>query len=326
MNYKFTFENTKSVRIDLYLAEVLPEYSRSLIQKIAKTDNIKVNGKIVKSNHKLSDLDVIEITIPEVQKTTIEAEDIPIDVVYEDEHLIVINKAKGMVVHPALGNNSGTLVNAILAHSDNLSGVGGEERPGIVHRLDKNTSGLMVVAKSDIAHHSLQEQIQDRKMKRKYKALVIGVTDFNEAKIDAPIGRHPSDRQKMAVIEDTDRYTARNAITHVTVLKRYRYFTLIEAALETGRTHQIRVHMSYIKYPVLGDKEYGGVKRNTPFPCSKPQEKEFLELFNNLNGQMLHAYKLSFYHPITNELLEFEKDVPKEFDNMLEFFDKVCPV
>lgn len=315
--YNFIYDKGRSTRLDIYLAENIADYSRSFFQKLIDSGNVKVNGQVVKSGYKLAENDKIDVNIVAVISEKVIPVEMPLDIVFEDEHILVINKPSGMTVHPAAGHKDDTLVNAILAHCEHLSTLGGDERPGIVHRLDKNTSGLLVAAKTDIAHKSLQEQIQNRTMSRKYKALVIGNPDFEQAKIDMPIGRHPTNRQKQAVIEETDRYHSRNAVTHIKVLARYKYFTLLEAGLETGRTHQIRVHLSYIKYPVLGDVEYGGVKRNLPFACSKTEEKEYNELLNNLHGQMLHAYKLSFTHPTTGELLEFEQEEPIEFKEMI---------
>lgn len=311
-----------SLRLDAFLAEAVDGYSRSFFQKIIEKGCVYLNGSVAKSKSKPAFGDKIKVII-ETEKEEIDLApfDFDLDIVFEDEDVIVINKPSGLTVHPAAGHKDDTLVNALIAHSKELSTLNGEERPGIVHRLDKNTSGLIVIAKNDKSHRNLQEQIQNREMSRKYKALVIGDVDFNLATIDAPIGRHPVSRQKMAVIEE-DKYTSRDAVTHITVLKRFRYFTLVEAALETGRTHQIRVHLSYIKYPVLGDTEYGGVKRHLNFPCSKQDEKEFTELMDKLNGQMLHAYSLSFYHPSSGEKMEFHAEEPEEFKNMIEWISE----
>ena len=219
-----------------------------------------------------------------------------------------------MTVHPAPGSRTGTLVNAVVAYSDDLSGIGGVERPGIVHRLDKDTSGLLVVAKTDLAHASLQSQIQARTAERRYIALVWGVTKFNEAVVDAPIGRHPTDRQKQAVIKDTSRYTAREAITHLKVLERFEGFTLLEAKLDTGRTHQIRVHCSFIGHPVVGDPTYGGTKRAIPSAYGKLDQRELSRLIDDLQGQALHAFSLSFDHPVTGERLTFQAPLPPDMD------------
>ena len=315
------YKKETSVRLDVFLADTIEGYSRSFFQKIIERGNVYLNGSIAKNKSKLVQGDRVKVVI-EKESDTIDLSpmDFNLDIVFEDSHVIVINKPSGLTVHPAAGHKDDTLVNALLYHSKELSTLGGEERPGIVHRLDKNTSGLIVIAKTDQAHRNLQEQIQNRTMSRKYKALIIGDPDFNIATVNAPIGRHPSSRQKMAVIEE-ERYTSREAVTHVTVLKRFKYFTLIEAALETGRTHQIRVHMSYIKHPVLGDFEYGGLKRHINFPCSKQEENEFTGLIEKLQGQMLHAYSLSFFHPVSNEKLNFSREEPEEFKNMINWME-----
>jgi 23S rRNA pseudouridine1911/1915/1917 synthase len=237
----------------------------------------------------------------------------------------VINKPKGMTVHPAPGSKHGTLVNAILAHSDDLSGIGGVERPGIVHRLDKDTSGLLVVAKTDIAHAALQKQMQERTAGRKYLAVVWGATRFNQAVVETPIGRHPQDRQKMAVIKDTSRYTARDAVTHLEARERFAHFTFLEARLETGRTHQIRVHCSYIGHPVVGDPTYGGVKRAIPSAMGKLEQRELARLMEELHGQALHAYSLSFEHPATGRWMTFEAPMPAEMDALVEWLKRNDP-
>lgn len=319
MNYKY--ESTDSVRIDVYLASV-SDLSRSSIQKLSKENKICVNQKPVKSNYKLVHGDVISLDYLEPVASTIEAENIPIDIVYEDEYLLVVNKPKGMSVHPAVGTPNHTLVNALLYHCDFLSEIGGEERPGIVHRLDKNTSGLLVVAKNNEVHRLLQDAISKREVSRKYKALVWGEVDFEDAKIDLPLGRDPKDRKKQAVIDD-ENLTSRNAITHIKVLERYNHFTLLEAKLDTGRTHQIRVHLTYIGYPVVGDEEYKGIKRKIPFQLSKLKEIEFKKLMDECNGQLLHAYELSFVHPISGKELTFNAPLPENFKNMLEFVEQI---
>lgn len=316
---EFIYQDTAAKRLDVFVTESAPDLSRSMVQKLITNGHILVNGNQERANYKLSTGDMIDLTIPPAEPTEIAAEEIPLDIVYEDEHIMVINKAKGMTVHPAPGSQRGTLVNAILAHSDDLSGIGGVERPGIVHRLDKDTSGLLVVAKTDAAHASLQNQIQFRSAERRYIALVWGVTKFNEAVVDAPIGRHPTDRQKMAVIKDTGRYTAREAVTNLKVANRFDHFTLLEAKLETGRTHQIRVHCTFIGHPVVGDPVYGGTKRALPSSMGKIQQKELARLIGNLNGQALHAYSLSFDHPITRERLSFEAPLPSDMEELIEW-------
>jgi len=319
MNY--IYENDENIRIDVYLASV-SDLSRSSIQKLSKENKICVNNKPVKSNYKLIKGDEISLEYLEQVESSVEAENIPIDIVYEDEYLLVVNKPKGMSVHPAVGTPNHTLVNALLYHCNFLSEIGGEERPGIVHRLDKNTSGLLVVAKTDEVHRFLQEAIQKREVSRKYKALVWGEVDFEDAKIDLPLGRDPKDRKKQAVIDD-ENLTSRNAITHIKVINRYNHFTLLEAKLDTGRTHQIRVHLTYIGYPVVGDEEYKGIKRKIPFQLNKLKDVEFKKLMDECNGQLLHAFELSFVHPISGKQLTFNAPIPENFKNMIEFVEKL---
>lgn len=296
--------------------------SRSLIQKLINDEHVLVNDSTQRPNYKVQRGDRITIEIPPAEPMHVAAEEIPLDIVYEDDQIIVINKPRGMTVHPAPGSKKGTLVNAILAHSDDLSGIGGVERPGIVHRLDKDTTGLLVVAKTDQAHQSLQKQIQKRTAERRYMALVWGETKFNEAVVDAPIGRHPTDRQKMAIIKDTNRYTAREAITHLKVLNRFKGFTLLEAKLDTGRTHQIRVHCSFIGHPVVGDPTYGGAKRSIPSTYGKLEQVELNKLMQALGGQALHAYLLSFDHPTSGERLSFQTDMPREMQSLVDCLEK----
>lgn len=306
-------------RLDVYLAEQMPDVSRSHIQKLISKAHVTVDGAPIRAGYKLQPGERVNVTVPPPEPTDVRPEDIPLDVVYEDEHILVINKPKGMTVHPAPGSRTGTLVNAVIAYSDDLSGIGGVERPGIVHRLDKDTSGLLMVAKTDQAHVALQSQIQARNVDRRYMALVWGATKFNEAVVDAPIGRHPTDRQKQAVIKDTKRYTAREAVTHLKVLERFDGFTLLEAKLDTGRTHQIRVHCSFIGHPVVGDPTYGGTKRGIPSGYGKLDQRELSRLIDGLQGQALHAYSLSFDHPITGERLSFEVPLPPDIDALIEW-------
>ncbi len=313
---EFLVEESAGGRLDAYLALRLADVSRSNIQKLISSGHVLVNALAQRASYKVQPGDRISVTIPPPEPMSVGAEDIPLDIVYEDAQIIVINKAKGMTVHPAPGSKHGTLVNAILAHSTDLSGIGGVERPGIVHRLDKDTSGLLVVAKTDLAHCALQQQIQNRTAERRYNALVWGETQFNEAVVDAPIGRHPTDRQKMAVIKDTERHTAREAITHLAVIERYKGFTLLEAKLDTGRTHQIRVHCSFIGHPVVGDPVYGGAKRSLPAAYGKVEARDITSLIHNLQGQALHACSLSFDHPVTHKRISFEAPMPPD---MLEF-------
>lgn len=306
-------------RLDVCVARKLPELSRSLVQKLIAEGHVLVDGSARRSSYRVQAGEHVSVIVPPPEPSEITAEAIPLDIVFEDEHIIVINKAKGMTVHPAPGSPDGTLVNAILAHSDDLSGIGGVERPGIVHRLDKDTSGLLVVAKTDPAHASLQEQLQKRLAERRYITLVWGETKFNEAEVDAPIGRHPTDRQKMAVIKDTGRYTARQAVTRLKVMDRFRGFTLMEAKLETGRTHQIRVHCSFIGHPVVGDPTYGGTKRAIPQAYNKSEQRELSALIDGLQGQALHAYSLAFDHPVSGERLKFEAPLPRDTRSLIDW-------
>ena len=288
-------------RIDKYISEELEDISRSFATKLIEEGKVTLsNGKAVSKNYKIQLNDILEIEIPEPEEINIEPEDIPLDIVYEDEDLLVINKEQGMVVHPAPGNYSGTLVNALMYHcKENLSAINGVIRPGIVHRIDKDTSGLLVVAKNNAAHLSLSEQIKDKKAQRKYYALVNGVVKENGV-VNKPIGRHPKDRKKMAIA-----INGRDAVTHYNVLKEYQGYTLLECILETGRTHQIRVHMQSIGHSIVGDKTYG-----------KPKE-EF-----KLKGQLLHAKTIGFDHPKNGEFMEFSSEIPEYFKEVLNKLDK----
>lgn len=284
-------------RLDSYITEKYSELSRTMIKKIIETNNILVNEKKQKVSYKVQANDEICINVPKAKETKLEAENIPIEIIYEDNDIIVVNKPKGLVVHPANGNPDGTLVNAILAICKNsLSGIGGEIRPGIVHRLDKDTSGIIIVAKNDIAHINISNQIKERKVKKTYIALVRGNVLEEEATINMPIGRSTRDRKKMAVNKD-----GKPAITHFKVLKRYGKYTLLEVKIETGRTHQIRVHMAEIGYPIVGDAVYSNGKN------------EF-----GVEGQMLHAYKLEFEHPTTKKHMELIAPLPQYFKEILE--------
>lgn len=283
-------------RIDKYISEHQEELSRVMIQKLLKDEQILVNNKPVKSSYMVQKGDTITINIPDAKQTNLKEQNIPLNIIYEDNDILVINKPKGMVVHPAPGNSEGTLVNAVMAHcKGNLSGIGGELRPGIVHRLDKDTSGLIIVAKNDKAHIEMSNQIQNRTVKKKYYALVRGIVPENEATINMPIGRSEKDRKKMSVNKK-----GKEAITHFKVIKRFEKYTLLEIIIETGRTHQIRVHMAEIGYPVVGDYTYS-IGKN-----------EF-----NVEGQMLHAKNLEFKHPITKEYLHLEAPLPEYFENIL---------
>lgn len=291
-----------NVRLDAYIAKKREDLSRVMVQKLIENGNVLVDGKKRKISYKVQVGEVIELDIPEAKETGIKAEDIPLDIVYEDEDIIVVNKPKGMVVHPANGNPDGTLVNAIMAHcKGSLSGIGGEIRPGIVHRLDKDTSGLLIVAKNDKAHINMSEQIKNREVKKIYIALVRGVVPENEATINMPIGRSTKDRKKMAVRKD-----GKEAITHFKVLKRYANYTLLEVKIDTGRTHQIRVHMAEIGHPVVGDMVYSNGKNEI-----------------GVQGQMLHAKSLDFKHPITGKQMHLEAEVPEGFVFVLNQLDEL---
>lgn len=290
-----------NLRLDKVIANEYSELSRTNIQKLIEEDKVLVNDKIQKASYKVSIGDNIQIEEVQAKEIDLKPQDIPLDIIYEDDDIIVVNKQKGLVVHPANGNPDGTLVNAIMAIcKDSLSGIGGEIRPGIVHRLDKDTSGLIIIAKNDKAHINLSEKIKNREIKKTYIALVRGVIKENEATIDMPIGRSTKDRKKMAVSKN-----GKNAITHFKVMKRYDKYTLVEVKIETGRTHQIRVHMSEIGYPIIGDAVYSNGKN--PF---------------GVEGQMLHAAKLTFKHPITNKELNLEAPLPEYFLNVLNELDK----
>ena len=287
-------------RLDAYITSIDSEITRTAAQRLIEQRNILVNGEKKKTAHKVSNGDIITIEKEEPKEIELKAQNIPIDIIYEDDDIIVVNKPKGMVVHPANGNPDGTLVNAIMAIcKDSLSGIGGEIRPGIVHRLDKDTSGLLIVAKNDKAHVNMSEQIKNHEVKKTYIALVRGVVKENEATIDMPIGRSTSDRKKMAVIK-----TGRNAVTHIKVLKRYNKYTLLQVNIETGRTHQIRVHLSHIGYPIVGDYTYSNGKN------------EF-----GVVGQCLHAKCLEFKHPITGAEMKLEAPLPKYFEEIIQKLD-----
>lgn len=288
-------------RLDVYLANKNSEITRTTAQRLIEQENVLVNGKKQKVAYKVLEGDIITLKKVEAKQIELKAQDIPIEIIYEDKDIIVVNKPKGMVVHPANGNPDGTLVNAIMAIcKDSLSGIGGEIRPGIVHRLDKDTSGLLIVAKNDKAHVNMSEQIKNHEVKKTYIALVRGIVKENEATIDMPIGRSASDRKKMAVVKN-----GRNAVTHIKVLKRYDKYTLLEINIETGRTHQIRVHLSHIGYPVIGDYIYSNGKN------------EF-----GIVGQCLHAKCLEFKHPVTGKEMKLEAPLPDYFDKILKEIDE----
>lgn len=290
--------DSEGERIDKLLSFIFPNTSRSYIQKAIELGNVLVNGTAVSKNYKLKLEDKVEYTPLEPIKLSVEPQNIPLDIVYEDEDLLIVNKPKGMVVHPAPGNYENTLVNALMYHcGDSLSGINGVLRPGIVHRIDKNTSGLLIVAKNDFAHRSLAAQIKEHSFTREYRAVIIGHLKENEGSIVAPIGRNPSDRKKMAV---TDK-NSKNAVTHYKVLESYKGYDYVRLRLETGRTHQIRVHMSHIGHPLAGDDVYG-----------KPKGNEL-----KLNGQCLHAGLIGFIHPRSSEYIEFSSELPEYFSKFL---------
>lgn len=289
--------NEKGVRLDSYITKKLNDLSRANIQRLIEDGNILVNSAKQKISYKVNSGDEIEITIPEPKKIDLKPQDIKVEIVYEDNDIIVVNKPKGLVVHPAVGNPDGTLVNAIMnICKDSLSGIGGEVRPGIVHRLDKDTTGLLIVAKNDKAHINLSEQIKNREVKKIYIALVRGNIPENEATINMPIGRSTKDRKKMAVVKN-----GKEAVTHFKVIDRFKNYTLLEIKIDTGRTHQIRVHMAEIGYPVVGDMVYSNGKN------------EF-----GVEGQMLHAKSLDFKHPITGKNMHLEAELPKYFKDIID--------
>lgn len=285
-------------RLDKLLSMIYPDFSRSFFQKLIKENSIKVNEKIQKANYKVQTDDMISILIPDAVETSIEPENIPLDILYEDDDVLVVNKPKGMVVHPSAGHYSGTLVNAIMYHcKDSLSGINGEIRPGIVHRIDMDTTGSLIVCKNDESHVAIAEQIKEHSCNRIYVGIVCGNIKEDEGTIDAPIGRHPVDRKKMAINEKN----GKPAVTHYKVLKRFGKYTYMQFKLETGRTHQIRVHMASIGHPLLGDELYS---KNCPF--------------KHLQGQTLHARTIGFIHPRTKEYMEFSAPLPKYFEDLLQ--------
>lgn len=294
-------EQNQNQRLDAYVAEIEADITRSKSQKMISNGNVLVNGNIQKESYKVKLGDEVLVIIEEPKEVSLKAEDIKLDIAYEDSDIVVINKAKGMVVHPGNGNPDGTLVNAVLSHcKDSLSGIGGEIRPGIVHRLDKDTSGLLIVAKNDKAHLDISNQIKEHSVTKIYTALVKGNITENEATIDMPIGRSNSDRKKMAVRKD-----GKEAVSHIKVIKRYGKYTLIRVKIDTGRTHQIRVHMAEIGHPVVGDEVYSNGRN------------EF-----GVHGQMLHSTVLEFAHPTTKKKIHLEAELPEYFKNVIEVLDE----
>ncbi len=291
-------EDGAGVRMDKYLSGLVPEFSRSYLQRLIQEERVRVDGRPVRGKEKAVPGAVIELDVPEAVEPRIEPEDLPLKILYEDRDVILVDKPKGMVVHPAAGHTSGTLVNALLFHcKGELSGINGVLRPGIVHRIDRDTTGVLIACKNDWAHNCLAEQLKEHTVTRRYRALVCGNIKEDEGTVDAPIGRHPTDRKKMAVV----RSGGREAVTHYRVLERFGNYTYIECRLETGRTHQIRVHMAGMGHPLLGDQVYGRVK--APF---------------RLEGQTLHAMILGFMHPSSGEYMEFEAPLPEYFAALLE--------
>lgn len=287
------------MRIDKMLSEEFPELSRSYIHKLLERGFIKISEKKISKNYKLSTGETISVTLPDPEPTEVLAENIPLDIVYEDSDLLIVNKPKDMVVHPAPGNTSGTLVNALLHHcKDSLSGIGGVLRPGIVHRIDKDTSGLLIVAKNDISHKFLANQIKEHSFTREYQAIVIGKMKELKGTISTQIGRSKNDRKKMAAVN----IGGKQAVTHYEVLQEYAGYTHLKLILETGRTHQIRVHMSHIGHPILGDEVYGPKRRDN---------------FKFLHGQCLHAKKIGFIHPTTKKYVEFDSELPEYFKKII---------
>lgn len=294
--------DTADVRIDKYLVSALDGFTRSAIAKLISDGNVSVNGKAVSKNYKCRINDSVLVAIPDAAPLEAEAENIPLDIYYEDDDLLVVNKPKGMVVHPAPANYTGTLVNALLYHcKDSLSGINGVIRPGIVHRIDKDTSGLLIVAKNDMAHLDLAEQIKEHSFHRAYQAVVYGNIKEDSGTVNMPVGRNPNDRKKMAV---TDK-NSKNAVTHYEIIRRYGDFTHIRCVLETGRTHQIRVHMAYLGHSLAGDSVYGPKK-----------------VITALNGQCLHAAELGFVHPRTKEYMEFKAPLPEYFTKFINKLEK----
>jgi 23S rRNA pseudouridine1911/1915/1917 synthase len=293
-------ENWMDERIDKFLSAQLPEQSRSYLQKIIKEGSVLVNGSPVKASYRMDDQDEVTIDLPELKEPEIEAENIPLDILYEDDDLLLVNKPKGMVVHPSAGHTTGTLVNAVMYHcKEDLSGINGVMRPGIVHRIDKDTTGVLVICKNDKAHNFVAEQLKEHSITRKYRAIVNGVIKEDEGTVNAPIGRHPTERKKMAINEKNGKH----AVTHYRVLERFANHTYIECQLETGRTHQIRVHMASLHHPLLGDTVYGSQKN--PY---------------HLEGQTLHAMVLGLIHPSTGSYLEVTAPLPEYFQKLLKRF------
>ena len=297
--YLFEIQENQQMRLDKYLAEQFPEHTRSYLQKLIKDGEVLVNGKNVKTGYQLSKGDEVSVNIPEPKELDVEPQKMDLDIVYEDDDVILINKPKGMVVHPAPGHTTDTLVNGLLYHcKDNLSGINGVARPGIVHRIDRDTTGILIVCKNDMSHNSIAAQLKEHSINRRYRALVHGNLKEDTGTVEGAIGRHPIDRKKMSINEKN----GKPAVTHYTVLERFGNYTLIECKLETGRTHQIRVHMASIGHPLLGDEVYA-TGRKSPY---------------KLQGQTLHAKILGFVHPSTGEYVEVDAPLPEYFQHLLD--------
>ena len=294
----------EGLRLDRFLSEELEDHSRSFLQKLIKEGLVTVDGKPVKANYRLSAGQQVSVQVREPEEVNIEPQEMPLDILYEDGDVCIVNKPKGMVVHPAAGHYRDTLVNGIMYHcQDSLSGINGSLRPGIVHRIDKDTTGALIICKNDKAHSCIAEQLKEHSITRRYRAIVIGNLSEDEGTVDAPIGRHPTQRKKMAV----NRINGKRAVTHYRVLERFRGYTYIECQLETGRTHQIRVHMASIGHPLLGDTVYGPAKQAYPL----------------LEGQTLHAMVIGFVHPTTGAYMEFEAPLPAYFAELLQKLPKI---
>ena len=300
MNEYIVSAEQDGMRLDVFLTEQM-EGSRSYIQSLIKGGHVTVGNKVGKANLRLTPNTVIHVEVPEPESVEVKAEDIPLDVLYEDHDIIIVNKPRGMVVHPAVGNYSGTLVNALLYHCKDLSGINGVIRPGIVHRIDKDTTGCIVACKNDKAHEAIAKQLENKTCHRVYKTIVVGNITHDDGLVDAPIGRDPRDRQRMKVTEEN----SRDARTHFHVLERFNVATYLECRLETGRTHQIRAHMKYINHPVMGDDKYGQ-------PCP----------YMDTQGQVLHASELTLVHPTTGETMTFHAPLPEYFEKLLKILRK----
>jgi 23S rRNA pseudouridine1911/1915/1917 synthase len=311
---KATVEARQSgLRLDVFLSEVWPELSRAQAKRLVVSGAVAVGGSPRKASYALKAGDVVSAIIPDPEPSRLQPESIPLDIVYEDRYLLVVNKPAGLTVHPAAGARRGTLVHALLHHCNDLSGIGGVLRPGIVHRLDKGTSGLLVVAKNDSVHRHLSEQIRERSLKRVYRAVVWGWPGADEGTVDAPVGRHPTARKKMAVRESG----GKRAVTRFKLIRRYEFHSLLELELETGRTHQIRAHMAHLGCPVFGDPEYGG-RRKALNACHGRFAREGSALLKGITRQALHAWRLSLVHPVHSRRMEFTAPLPGDMEWVLE--------